>query len=242
MFILLRTLSLPVLNGLDLLLYFSLFLLNLKLQRMRPFLELVFFKFEQRLLLEGGLQLAPDFVDFLLIVLLTALGGLDVVRDIELVLVDLDLVGLVIVALLAQLLPGRLGILCDHLCSREFLAYALDFVLHFVILVLDVGDHANALVLKHALLLQLVPLVLEDVHGLGHFELGQEVADEVVDHNRMLGCLCGHSIRSHLRVPHGRLFELSVFKLSLGLERVEVIQILVVVVVFDRRHTAEFPF
>lgn len=90
---------------------------------------------------------------------------------------------LVVVALLPELLPGGLSIFGDHLGGLQLFADALNLLRHFVILVLNVRDHADAAVLKDTFFLQLEPFMLKSVHGLGHLELSQEVANEIIDHH-----------------------------------------------------------
>jgi hypothetical protein len=93
---------------------------------------------------------------------------------------------LVVVALLPELLPGGLSIFGDHLGGLQLFADALNLLRHFVILVLNVRDHADTAVLKDTFFLQLEPFMLKGVHGLGHLELSQEVANEIIDHHGLL--------------------------------------------------------
>ncbi len=57
------------------------------------------------------------------------------------------------------------------------------------IFVVDVGYEANVDVLEGALLLQLVPLLVEDAESLGHGELLEGVHNEVINDHLPLGDL-----------------------------------------------------
>lgn len=98
--------SLSVLRSRDLSLDLILLLFDILLKRMGLLLKLVLLELEQRLLFQRDLELALDLVNLLLVVLLANLELLDVVRDVDLVLIDRDLMRLVVVTFLPQLFPG----------------------------------------------------------------------------------------------------------------------------------------
>jgi len=91
---------------------------------------------------------------------------------------------LVVVSFFAQLLPRGLGLLRGSLRVLQLFSHFRNLRLHLRVFVRDVGYQANSIVLKDTLLLQLVPLLLKDVHGLLHLHASQEVSDEIVDHHR----------------------------------------------------------
>jgi hypothetical protein len=56
----------------------------------------------------------------------------------------------------------------------------LNFGLHSGILALDVRDQTNTQVLEGSFLLEFVPLLLENIHSFLHFELHEEVTNEII--------------------------------------------------------------
>jgi hypothetical protein len=67
-------------------------------------------------------------------------------------------------------------------------SHFFNFRLHTLIFVLDVSDKSNAEVLESVFLLELKPFVLENIHCLLEFHLGQEVANEIVNHDFAFDC------------------------------------------------------
>ena len=131
------------------------------------------------------------------------------------------------VPFLSELLPGGLGLLCDDVGLLKFDLHLVDFGSQFVILVLTVSYQTDLYIVESALLLKFVPLLVEDVESLVHLELLHEVADEIVNHDLLSNGLrvgLSHSNTSLVAISHllGYLTLLSV-----GLESVEVVQILV---------------
>ena len=108
---------------------------------------------------------------------------LDGRTDGYLLIIDSGLVTFMEVSLLPELVPGRLRLLGLDLGLLELLAHLLDLKRKSCILVGDISDETNAVILERSLLLQLVPLLLESVHGLLHREALKEVTDEVVNDN-----------------------------------------------------------
>ena len=118
--------------------------------------------------------------------------------------VDTILMSLMIVALLSQLLPCRFSFFSDNLGRVKLSAHFVDLDLHLLVLVRDIGDQADAKVLEGSLLLELEPLLLEDVHSLAHVALGEEVADEVIDDD---GAFDRGSLGLAIRRAHRRLLQ-----------------------------------
>ena len=83
--------------------------------------------------------------------------------------------------------------------------------------------------MEGALLLQLVPLLLEHVQGLGHVELLQEVANEVVDHHISFQGF-RHGLLDASFAAFVGFIGLLLLLLSPGLEDVEVVEVVVFLV------------
>lgn len=160
--------------------------LDLALKREGLLLELVLFELEKSLLLGGLQQLLLNLFNLVLNILLVNFDVLDALVNIILLTIDTILVRLMIITLLSQLLPGRLGLLSDNFGAIELRAHLGYLNFKLSILIVDIGDQTNTDVLESALLLKLEPLLLELVHSLRHGALGQEVADEVIDYDRTL--------------------------------------------------------
>ena len=87
------------------------------------------------------------------------------------------------ITLLSKLLPGTLSLVSDDICFFQFYLHNFYFRSEFGILVVHVSYQTDLDVMERSFLLELVPLLLEDVEGLGHFEFLHEISNEVVDHN-----------------------------------------------------------
>lgn len=94
--------------------------------------------------------------------------------------------GLVEVSLLAEELPGRFGLVRDDRGLGKLGTHLNNLVLKALVLIIDVSYQADVVVVEGTFLLELEPLLLEDVKGLRHRELLQKVADEVIDHHLLL--------------------------------------------------------
>ena len=73
---------------------------------------------------------------------------------------------LVEVSLLPEELPGRLGLVRDDRGLRKLGAHLDDLVLKTFVLIVDVSYQADVVVVEGTFLLELEPLLLEDVKGL----------------------------------------------------------------------------
>lgn len=133
---------------------------------------------------------------------------------------------LVKVSFLPQFFPGGLCIFSDNFGLFQFASHSFNFSLHFRIFVFDVCNQTNAQILESALFLELVPLLLKYVHCLMHFNLGQEVPNEVVNYNVPLDCF-GHHCAA--RVEAGALRNGFAFVRRFCFKRIEVIEVLVAV-------------
>lgn len=171
---------------LNLALHFTLLLLDLALECECLLLKLILLELEKGLLLGGLQKLFLDLLDLVLDVLLVNLDILDVLVDFLLLTIDTILMGLMVITLFSQLLPGRFSLFSHDRSAVELRAHLSDLHFKLGILVRDIGDEADAKVLESALLLELEPLLLELVHRLSHGAFGKEVADEVIDDNGTL--------------------------------------------------------
>ena len=167
----------------NLLLDISLVLLDRCLDGMCTLLELILLKFKKSLFLLFDKELLLHFIDPLLERPVVFLDLLDGRADGYLLVIDSGLVTFMEVSLLAEFVPGRLCLLGLDLGLLELLTHLLDLKRKSCILVGDISDETNAVILERSFLLQLVPLLLESVHGLLHREALKEVADEVVNDN-----------------------------------------------------------
>jgi hypothetical protein len=73
---------------------------------------------------------------------------------------------LVEVTLFTQKLPGALGLVSHNLGLCELSAHLDNLVLETLVLIVYVSYQPNVVIIEGALLLQLKPLLLEDVQGL----------------------------------------------------------------------------
>jgi len=110
------------------------------------------------------------------------LGVLNTTGDLDLFSVYSVLVMLVEVTFFPKFFPCALSIFSNDLCLFQFASHAFDLSLHPNVFALDISNETNTQILEGSLLLQFVPLLLENVHRFCHFNLGQEVADKVINH------------------------------------------------------------
>ena len=144
-------------------------------------MEFVFFKFEKCLFFDGVKVLLLNLLNLLFIVFMQVSHFLDVLSNGHFFGVNSVLMRLVEIPLLPELLPGRNGLLSTLIGDLELDLELVNLLFKFDVFVLAVSYQSDADVVEGALLLQLVPLRVEDVERLGHFVLGQEVPDEEKD-------------------------------------------------------------
>ena len=67
------------------------------------------------------------------------------------------------VSLLSQLFPSALSLLCNHFGFLQLQPHFLHLLLESLVLVLDVSYQSNLIVMEGSLLLELMPLLLENI-------------------------------------------------------------------------------
>ena len=199
---------------------------DLSLDIRNSLLELVLLQLEQSLLLDSVEMLLLDLLDLLLVVLVQVLHPLDVLGDVDLLAVNSVLVGLVEVSLLPQLLPGGLGLVCDHVGLRQLNLHCIDLCSEFGILIMHVSYQSDLNVVEGSLLLKLVPLLLEDIQGLGHLEFLHKVPNEVIDDDIPLESL--GDLLHHLCASLGLCLGL-LLKFGFMFQGIEIVKVVVIV-------------
>lgn len=159
---------------------------------MGPSLQLIAFKFKKSFLLDRDQVLLLHFFNALLHLLLLLFDCFYLASNAELFTVDTILMMFVEVALFSKLLPSGLSIFSNDLGLLEFTSHSFNFCLHFGVFVFDVRNKTDAQVLESTFLLELIPLLLKYIHGLGHLDFGQEVSDKVVNHDISFDCSRGN--------------------------------------------------
>jgi hypothetical protein len=186
-----------------------------------PLLKLIFFKFEEGFLFDGIEMFFLDLFNFLLVVFMKILHSLNVLRNGNLLPIDSILVLSMEVSLLTKLFPSALRLVGDHVGLGKLYLHRLNLGAQFGILIVHVSYQTDLHIVKSALFLQLMPLLLENVEGLGHFKLEHEVADKVVDDDVSAQGL-GESF-GNLGSLAGSILLSCLLQLGLNLERIKVI-------------------
>ena len=91
---------------------------------------------------------------------------------------------------------------------------------------MHVSYQTNLDIVECALLLELMPLLLEDVQGFGHFKLEHEVSNEIIDNNITAKCLWDCFCNSCSLA--GSILLGCFFHLSLNFKCIEVVEVIIV--------------
>lgn len=113
--------------GINLLLHFLLVCLDLRLYLGNSLLSFILFKLEQSLLFDSVQMLSLDLFNLLFVVFMEIFHLLDILRNVYFLAIDSVLMSLVEISFFSQLFPGRLCLICNHVCLFKLHFHCLDF-------------------------------------------------------------------------------------------------------------------
>ena len=130
-----------------------------------------------------------DFFNFLFIVFVEVFHSFDILCDCNFFTVNSVLMLSVEVPLFSQFLPSGFGLVCNHVGFFQLNFHSLNLGSQFGILVVHVSYQTYLNIVECAFLLKFMPLLLEDVQRLRHFEFLHKISNEVIDNNVSAQCL-----------------------------------------------------